>query len=238
MKNNKINLPRIGEDGEFYISISQVSSFNSSNPQYFNQYILGYLFGIRDEGNAYSWQGNATGEYLENDSKKDNPILNDSDKNILDEIIKTFQKLEGREYEKLITIQKEGYKIIGYIDLYYKKDGKADIIDFKSCNIEKKRDEFINKEKDLSGYMQLNLYSYAIEQTGEEIGNVGIYAIDRIGNAFNGEELHLSGKAEVIPVPYDKELTEKFLDYVDNTVYAISSLKTTYDSLVQLTITV
>lgn len=234
MKKQKINLPRTAEDGTPYISYSQISSFNSDI--YKQQYILSYLFGIKDNGNDYSRQGNAVGEYLEDGSKKENKILNEQDKIYLDSLIERFSKLQDAEYEKLIDIKRDGYKIIGYIDLYYKNRGKAGIIDFKCCNIVKKKPVFVNEEKDVKGYMQTNLYSYAVEQQGDKIGNVGIFALDRVGNAFNGEELHLSGKTETIPVPYDKELTKEFLKFADDTVFKISSLKSTYDSLKNLEI--
>jgi len=238
MNENVINLPRVSEDGMPYISYSQVSSFN--NPQYFNQYILGYLFGIRDEGNVWSQFGSEVGEYLETGGKKVGKLLNDNDIEVLNEILKTLKPLKGKEFEKEIKLQRDGYRIIGYIDLYYETKEKANVVDFKTLNTVKKKSFYANNDPDSKdSYLQTILYSRALEIEGKEIDNCGVFGIDRtFEGTFEEPILHLSGKAETIPTPYCKIKAEKFLEKVDKTVAAISSLKTTFDNLELLTISV
>lgn len=238
MTKNIINLPRVSEDGMPYISYSQVSSFN--NPQYFNQYVLGYLFEIRDEGNIWSQFGSEVGEYLETSGEKIGKLLNNDDIKVLNEILKTLNTLEGKEFEKEIKLQRDGYRIIGYIDLYYETKEKANVVDFKTLNTSKKKSFYVNNDPDSKdSYLQTILYSRALEIEGKEIDNCGVFGIDRtFEGTFEEPILHLSGKAETIPTPYCKIKAEKFLTKVDETVKEISLLKTTFDTLKLLTITV
>lgn len=233
---NKINLPRKEKDGTQYISISQFTSFNSD--LYKNQYILGYLFGIRDEGNAFSWFGSQVGEFLETSGEKVGELLDENDIKILNEVVERLKPLSDKEFEKEIRLEREGFFIKGYIDLYYKTDGKANVVDFKTLNLKKKEAFYANNDPTTKEpYMQTLLYSRALEIDGEEIAHCGVFGLDRtFAGTFQEPILHLSGETKVIPTPYNKSNTEKFLKDVDKTVYEISSLQSTYDVLKDLEI--
>jgi len=48
--------------------------------------------------------------------------------------------------------------------------------------------------------------------------------LDRKGNAFRGEELHLSGAVEEVVTPYTKTKFNKFIKYAKKTAEEISDM--------------
>lgn len=237
-----LNLPRKDKDGNQYISYSQITSYLSDT--YKNQYVLGYLFNIKDEGNEFSRFGGQVGVYLETSGQERGDMLDDSDVLILDELISKMEPLDGKEFEKEIKIQREGYYILGYIDLYYKteenKKTLSNVVDFKTLSLAKKEAFYLNNDpNDKEAYLQTILYAKALELEGDEIGNCSVTGLDRtFAGTFQEPILHLSGVVKRIPTPYNSKNADIFLKKVDKVVEEISDLNTAFEKLNSLTIEV
>jgi hypothetical protein len=225
--------------GSPYISYSQFNSFNpKGSPEFFNIAVLQYMFGIKVQSRfaAYSDAGSAYGEYLEDKSCKENPILNQNDKDVLNELIKKMPN--NGEYEREVWIDRGNYHILGFEDLFLPFDDKqVSVIDFKSGSIIKKESEYA----DMSKYFQTRVYMYYEDVVlGNTPKDCYVILLDRSGNAMAEppEELHLTGEVKRIETPYVREDVEKFLLEMDNRALYISELKTTYDKLLELTVQV
>jgi hypothetical protein len=240
--NEQLNLPRKYKDekhpdriGLPYISYSQHTSFNEIG-EFHYQMILNYIFGIKVESRfqAYADMGSASGEYVEDKSKKENPLLNEKDKTILNKYIDSLP--DDCEYEREIWIKRDGYHIYGFEDVFYpeKKKGEGvEVVDVKTGSIVKKGPFYASES-----YGQTNLYAYYEDVIkGNKIKDCRVVMFDREGNAMkeNPDELHLTGQVKDIPTPYSRVRAEKVIKKMDNTAKALSSLKTTYDKLSTLT---
>lgn len=240
--NKQLNLPKKYKDeknpdriGLPYISYSQHTSFNE-NGEFFYQMVLNYIFGIKVESRfqVYADMGSATGEYVENKSKKENILLNEKDKAILDKYIDNLP--DDCEYEREIWIERDGYYIYGFEDVFYKEKVKGEgveVVDIKTGSIVKKGPFYASE-----AYGQTNLYAYYEDVVmGNKIKDCRVVMFDREGNAMkeNPDELHLTGKIEKIPTPYSRARAEKVIRKMDKTAKEISSLKDTYDVLSTLT---
>lgn len=247
MKKNKqyLNLPKSKEiDGSFipYVSYSQHSSFNESNEEFRYQMILQYIFGIKipSRFQDFADYGSECGEYIETKGEKRGEMLSDKDCDILNKVMKDFP--EESEYEREVWIDRGNYFILGYEDRWEPIAGSdntnkvvlCDVEDFKTGNIERKGD-FYASEK----YGQTTLYGFSEEQKGIEVRNSFVTMIDRRGNPMSETDptkLYLTGKIKKIPTPYSTERAQKVLQSIDKTAEKLSSLKTTYDKLKELTI--
>lgn len=245
MKKTKLNLPRKYEikestpekyhkyKGQNKLSYSQITSW--LDPKYKEDYILQYIFGLESPSSPWADYGSAVGEYLETQGKKVSDLLNDRDKEILDGIIVKLSTLVDAEYEREIIVERNGYILQGFIDLYYTelsdKIKMANTVDFKTLSLKNKAAFYASDQ-----YQQTTLYSRALELEGEKIKNSGVFGIDRtFEGTFEEPTLHLSGETKVIPTPYTTERAEKFLKKSDRVAEEISSLKTTHDKLKLLT---
>lgn len=233
----QLNLPKSrivnGEECK-YISYSQYSSYSEIG-EFHNQMVLQYIFKVpmQSRFEAYSKMGSACGEYIEDKSKKDSPLLNKKDKEILDGYIDTLP--DDCEYEREVWIEMDGYWIYGFEDVFYQDKGEGvQVVDAKTGSIAKKA-KFYSSE----AYGQVPLYCYYEDVVkGNKIKYSGVAMFDRVGNAMKDipDELHLSGEIKMIPIPYTRERAEKVLAKIDKVANEVSSLKTTYDAMSKLTL--
>lgn len=131
---------------------------------------------------------------------------------------------EGAEYEKLVTLElskEEKVLFIGFVDVYYERNGLSYLRDSKTGS-ESKVDNY-KKDK----YTQLVLYAYALEQSGYKIGGIGVDFFERKGSHLN-PPLVLTGKHTDIPLKYSKERIKFALDTLLKNTQYISDLYTTY----------
>lgn len=226
---SKLILPKVYESDkeEFQqyvglpkISYSQINSWNDK--KYKVDYIRQYFFGEDQDSGAYAAFGSACGEYLEHKGQKldyENQLLSADDIQTLDMLVD-----EEAVYEDEIVYPVKDSKgniifvIQGFIDKMKVKDIELDIIDFKTANNEKKRAFYGGED-----YNQTILYAGAKEALGFKIKDCGVIMMDRVGNAFRGQELHLSGKVEGVPTPYSKAKFSKFIKYATKTAKEISA---------------
>jgi len=261
-KIKQLNLPRIyeGENPKFKkhlgkpkVSHSQISSYK--DPQYTNQYILGYMFKIPQPGNFWATFGSYCGDTLA--FRLDKSKAEGRDKEILDNASKYFNEVDldtlkkadklfpkDTVYEREIVLDRGAYVIQGFVDANNMVDCKNVIIDVKTGgkNSPKKGQKYYGS----SDYKQVNLYAKAIEEEGEEIGYCGVVLLDRTfenkwsnpetTSTFENPILHLSGEIIEIPNPYNRKEAEELLEYMDSVVEEISSLYETYLKLSTLTI--
>lgn len=237
-----LNLPKQLK-GKPYISYSQHTSFKDTNDEFRYQMILNYIFGIKvpSRFEAFALFGGECGEYIETKGEKRGKMLSDEDCKILDKVMKDFP--EGCEYERKVWIDRGNYFILGFEDrwepLKATKEGGAvtacNVEDFKTGNV-KKKEAFYGSEE----YGQTTLYSYAEEERGIKVKESFVTLLGRGGNPMsedNPTKLYLTGEVKKIPTPYSTERAEKVLAEMDETANKLASLKTTYDKLKNLTIT-
>lgn len=203
------------------LSYSQINSWNEK--LYKADYIKQYFFGLKTDSGAYAHFGTACGEYLEHMGQKleyTNQLLNADDIKTLDGLVDEDAVYED-EIVHPVTDSKGKilFCIQGFIDKA-KYEGKKElsIIDFKTANNEKKRKFYAGVD-----YNQTILYAGAKEAEGFKIKNCGVIMMDRVGNAFRGQELHLSGKTEVVDTPYTKAKFNTFIKYATKTAKEISA---------------
>ena len=192
-------LPRKDDDGKCYISYSQHSKWKKSK----KEYIKSYFFGEKFTGNAYTDFGSLIGEALEHNdfsafTKKEQTLL------------KRVTRLD--EFERTIKLKMDGFYVLGYIDTndcapLLKKDvGSATptevrhlvttLVDYKTGDMTKV-DVY-----EADDYDQLAIYAAAIEQEqGVLPKQAYVELIERVGNAFRGEDLALGN--EVVQIPQD-----------------------------------
>lgn len=247
-KQEYLNLPRkytIREDtpkefyyreGLPYVSYSQHTSFNETGEFYY-QMVLQYIFGLKIDSRfkAYSNFGSDTGDYVNPYDKDKNGLLNDKDRDILNNFMKDIP--EDCEYEREVWIERDGFFILGYSDIFYQDKGDGvEIVDLKTGSIIKKEKHYASED-----YGQTNLYAYYEDTVKEnKIKDCRVVLFDREGNAMKDipDELHLTGLIKHIPTTYSRKRAEKVLKGMDKTAKDLSSLKDTYDKLSTLTFTI
>lgn len=131
---------------------------------------------------------------------------------------------EGAEYEKLVTLvlsEEDKVLFIGFIDVFFERDGKAYLRDSKTGSSTK------SKKYEGKDYIQLVLYAYALEEMGHVIGGIGVDFFERTGSHIS-PPLVLTAKHKDISLQYNEERKKFALDILcENTQY-ISDLYTTY----------
>lgn len=266
MTKQKINLPRVYEikkdtpkkfhkyKGRPKLSYSQYTSYN--DPQYSDGYILGYIFGIDQPSGFWATFGSYVGDTLavrldiENaKDEKERQVIEDAYKYFNETDIETLKKAnamfpENAVYEREVILDCGEYITQGFIDVNFKKDGKEVVIDNKTGGkgSKTKGPQFYSSDK----YGQTRLYAKALKEEGCELGYCGVLFLDRTyeterthpgtTSCFENPILHLSGELINIETPYSEEKVEHLIKDMTRTVNEISELKTTYDSLSQLTI--
>ncbi len=193
------------------ISVSQNTSF--SDDLYRGGYIAKYMMGYPEEQGIFAYFGNAVGDYLNIQDQRIDGYLDDADKKVMDEIIKEHPEGSQFEYEILIDLEPFGLKktvLQGFSDRQYEKDGKTNICDFKTLNLDKKKDFYSSEE-----YIQLNIYGYGLEELGFQVGETYVIGLGRKGNTLDKSAVHertgnslairLSGEYERIDNEYDRQ---------------------------------
>jgi len=203
--------------GKYKISYSQYTSYK--DPEYQNDYYVQYFSGINLGGNVFSDFGGYCGTKIEyNALGKDyeTPLL-DSDLAILRDKI---DYPDNCVYEDEICVDFGDFVCEGYIDRsWYREDG-VEVLDYKTLNIEKKKDFYASEE-----YGQTTLYCYDREQAGHNILNSSVCGLGRKGLSFEGTgnyRIRLSGEVIYIPTPYSKERAEKVLENIRKVAGQIS----------------
>jgi hypothetical protein len=196
------------------LSYSQYSSW--SDPLYKNQYILGYMFGIRDEGNVWSFFGGQCGEYIESGGE----IVGDMLLPVTIKTLNTVPRPENALYEYETIIPREGYVLQGFLDQCFDNKLGTTVLDFKTGN-KKSKVEYYGSDK----YQQTTTYSYYLDKyENKKIHYSGVTLMHRSGNGFSQHPIRLDGEIIDIPTPYSRERAEKFLLEVDRTAKEISDM--------------
>lgn len=178
----------------YYLSYSQISSWL----KYKKDYYASYFYNVPFEGNAYTSFGSIIGEALEHNNFSD----------FTEEEQKLLKKIpRGDEFEREINLLlPNGVYVTGYIDT--NKLPVTWMRDYKTGTSSKK-----SEYDDPMKYLQIPLYAAAIKQeTGEIPKDCGVVLIDRVGNAFQGEELKLGKEFWEIPLKIGEKEIENAID--------------------------
>ena len=170
----EIVLPRQDEEGNYYISYSQINlwqdlkSFNLGVLGKY-EYILSYFFGEDWPDVGWALHGTLCENYIT--ERKDGEYFTDEEKKVL-ESIETLG-----EFQHEIKINFDGFYVKGFID-----DMTPDmkhIRDYKTCSLNSSK-KYYKPE-----YKQLHLYSlYVLQETGKVPEKCEVVMIEREGNAF------------------------------------------------------
>lgn len=211
-KLNELVLPRKDEDGNYYISYSQISKWKKSK----REYIRKYFFGEKEDNAAlkkYGDFGHKVGEAYENN---DFSAFEEHEQ----EFLKSLPYFD--EFEREIKLKMEGFYVLGYIDTNRsEEDGYVkELVDYKTGEIAKREPEYASDD-----YFQVDIYAAALEQEyGKMPDKNGVILVGRSGNAFAGEELNLTCEAAII----DKPVTRERIDSVKQTVQEIAEEISSY----------
>lgn len=223
-KEKQLILPKTDDNGDYYLSYSQLNTWKRSKRDYIRQYFLGE----KDENaglQKYGDFGHKVGEAFEN---------NDFSAFEEDEIkfLKTVPKYD--EFEREIRLEMDGFFIKGYIDTNSKPEqsisqeiiGKNTIVgeyikkiaDYKTGDIGKKKGDYESED-----YNQVEIYAAALEQEfGIVPDEAKVFLIGRSGNAFAGETLELTKEFVTIEREITPEILKKVKDGVQKTAEEIS----------------
>lgn len=230
MSKKQLILPRTDENGDYYISYSQLSKWKRSK----RDYMRNYFFGEKDDNAAlqlYGDFGTKVGESYENN---DFSVWEDEEA----EFLQTLPSLD--EFERVIRLKMDGFYVLGYIDtntapdMYMEHDIPfsyvKELADYKTGDIEKRSPEYESED-----YWQVDIYAAALAQEYGHYPEKGsVVLIGRSGNAFAGEDLNLTLEAAVIDRPISEERCDVVLAQVQEVAEEISSYYTAYLKLIGL----
>ena len=241
---------------EITYSFSRLKLFNECKCAYY----LTYVLKAQKRINIYSEIGTTIHEILEDiQSGKEIPIeerieifedkvdeceifgisfVNDNIKEKYVENVKhclrNFKSIQGKKFEieKEITLDIDGHKLTGFIDLVvHNDDGTVSIIDYKTSSKYAKKDLQKNAN-------QLIIYGLALEQLGYKVRDVKWYMIKyatiqgkRGNKMIERRELEDGQKFEdcFVEYPYNEVSKMECVDWIIDTIEEIESL-TTYDT--------
>lgn len=241
---------------EVTYSFSRLKLFNECRLAYY----LTYVLKAQKRVNIYSEIGITIHEILEDiQSGKEIPIeerieifedkvdeceifgisfINDNIKEKYVENVKhclrNFKSIQGKnfEIEKEITLDIDGHKLTGFIDLVvHNDDGTVSIIDYKTSSKYAKKDLQKNAN-------QLIIYGLALEQLGYKVRDVKWYMIKyatiqgkRGNKMIERRELEDGQEFEdcFVEYPYNEVSKMECIDWIIDTIEEIESL-TTYDT--------
>lgn len=223
MSRKQLILPRTDDDGNSYISYSQIATWKKSKRDYIRQYFFDEE-DTKDFLKPYGDFGNKIGEALENNDFSD--FTEEEQK-----LMKLIPRYD--EFEREIKLEMDGFYIKGFIDtntVLRKNEGKKKIelvekiADYKTGEIEKRRPEYESDE-----YLQIPIYAAAIQQeTGFLPKEAFVFLIERNGNAFKGEELTLGNEFITITKDVSQEKIDKAKIEIQEIAEDISKYYETY----------
>lgn len=190
-----ITLPKVDENGEQYISYSQINTFKRSKQEYFNRYIKGEPF----VDNPWTLFGSKVGESLELNNFNG---FSQREK----EILRQVPRLD--EFEVEIRLQYEEFYVKGYIDT----TDYETIIDYKTGSA-KKKVEYMRDD-----YWQIQIYALALQQEGFSPKEGKVVFIERYGNPYRGQVLEVGQDITEIPV----DISPTRLESVYEGVYGVA----------------
>jgi len=197
-----------------YISYSSVDSYFN----YPEDFIKQKFAKIELPEGIYGKFGSYCGEALENGFfPEDNPDNFYGQENMDLEVLRG----ESAEYERMIIIDRGEYFIIGFIDRLTHSESGAHVRDQKTGG-KLKEVKYQSEE-----YIQVSLYSYALELEGIKIAQTDVYFIRREGSHVN-PPLGIGKEQFIIPITYNEQTVKYALDKVDKAVKEISELYSTY----------
>ena len=226
----KLNLPSILSESTWFYKDNKeklkhllgvpYTSYSTSNSwsAYKEDLIKQKFANITLPSGIYASMGNFVGEAIENgEFSSDNPNGFIGQENL---DFSSYRKLNA-EYEKIIVIERDGYFIVGFIDIFYIEDNIANVEDNKTGGK--------GKENDYSSddYIQTVLYGHAIEKEYGLIPKIGVNFIRREGSHVN-PPLKIGKEQFYIPTVYSKERVDNALKKVDIAVQEISDVYSTY----------
>lgn len=206
-----IILPKTDDDGNYYLSYSQIKTWLKSKREYIRQ----YFFGEDDDNKGlqkYGDFGHKVGESFENN---DFSSWDDDEA----EFLKTIPQYD--EFEREIKMQMDGFFIKGYIDTNTAPEADEDnnlwvrkIADYKTGDILKKEADYASED-----YLQIGIYAAAMEQEfGKLPEDCKVYLIGREGNAFAGQKLSLTKEFVTI----NRDVTPERVQHVKEVCQAIA----------------
>lgn len=210
-------LPKKDENGEYFISFSQVSlwreakGFDTGFPGY-QEYIRKYFLGETFENNTgYAEFGTEVENYI--CSREDSDKFTDDEKAVLEKItpLGVFQK------EIKLYFKEYGFYVKGFID-----DCTEDLTrvrDYKTAS-SKSKEKYYQQD-----YRQLDLYALAIkEETGVLPSQVEVVCIERLGNGFKGGRNALTVGKEIwyIDKVVNEQRIKEVKDYIITSAIEIS----------------
>lgn len=202
-KTSSIILPQQDNNGEYYISYSQYTSWKGYN----RDYIRGYFLKEERTSNPYAEFGNLVGGALE---KNNFSMFTKEEQDFL----LTIPRHDLFEHE--IRIDMDGYYVKGFIDTCTKDFSIVD--DYKTCDIQSKLAFYESDE-----YEQLDIYAYDIYmKTGKMPKKMNVHLIGRTGNSFKGEELKLSLDYHRVERKVSLEKSKAALENIHKTALEIS----------------
>lgn len=222
------------------ISHSQATSFSDEDDEgYRGGYIAKYIMGLPDEGNVFAEFGSSCGDYLNIQDQRVDEYLDDEDKAVLDPLIKEHPEGAEFEFEILIDLEPFGLEkacLQGFTDRQHLKDGLVDVNDYKTLNLDKKKDYYASDK-----YKQTQIYGYGLEELGYKVGRTYVTGLGRKGNQLDKTALHLngttnmgirlSGEVEIIDNPYDRKKAENAIKEIVETCLTIHEYKKVYEKI-------
>jgi len=198
------------------ISYSQYTSYK--DPQYRPDYYVQYFSGIQLGGNMFSDFGSMVGTTVEAIAKGLECKTRLSE-NCIKIIQEKIDYPDNCEYEEEVVIQlTEDLCCQGFIDRTWYKDEGVEIRDYKTLNLDKKKDYYSSED-----YSQTAIYCYHKATQGYKILNSEVAGLGRKGNSWDGKyPLRLSGDIVYIPTPYSDERAQKALSDIRETAEKIS----------------
>ena len=219
-KKEQTLLPRtyMNEEGNYpqhlgkpKLSYSQKSSYTEN--KYHQDYREHYFMGGPRTSNPYSEFGGQCGVFIETNGEQRGEMLSDKDVEILSKI----ERFDNSRYEVEVVIDRGWYVVQGFIDIETIFPDGLVLKDYKTGSISSKADFYESEE-----YQQTTLYCHQRELEGQKIKYSGVTLLDRGGNAFQGEDLFLTGEILEVETPYGTERAEAFLKELDKIAEDIS----------------
>lgn len=205
--------------GKPKLSYSQYSSYK--DPEYQNQYYLQYFSGINLPSGEFAEFGTSCGEFIQDVGEATTPPRTGHLSKEDVEILLGLDYPPNCVYEDEIIVDLGDFCLEGYTDrTWYKEGKKIEIRDYKTLNLDKKKDFYASDE-----YGQTALYAHQKEKEGYEVVNAEVGGLGRKGSSLSGTgnfKMRLSGQVEFIPTPYTEERGKKVIEDITKVAHQIS----------------